>query len=183
MNKKGFIFIETIIVTAVVLASLMLVYSLYISSIASENRRLRYNDTAKLYETFYVRKYLESFNLTDLTVNQTVDYKMIYRSQSDIFGGEYNNEKLFFENLWMELNIQTMVVMRSNFSCENNTSGVVCSNANLASYLNSLDIPESVDGSYRLVIEYAVDQEGNSCTSSAGCFYSYWNILLSTKAR
>ena len=53
MNKKGFIFIETIIVTAVVLASLMLVYSLYISSIASENRRLRYDDTAKLYETFY----------------------------------------------------------------------------------------------------------------------------------
>ena len=183
MNNKGFIFIETIIVTAVVLASLMLVYSLYISSVASENRRLRYDDTAKLYETFYVRKYLESFNLSDLTVRDDVDYKMIYRGQSDIFGDEYNNEKIFFENLWMELNIQTIIVMRSNFSCENNTTGAVCSNANLASYLNTLDIPETSDGTYRLVIEYAVDQEGNSCTSSAGCFYSYSNILLSDRGR
>ena len=180
MNKKGFIFIETIIVTAVVLASLMLVYSLYISSIASENRRLRYNDTAKLYETFYVRKYLESFNLTDLTVNQTVDYKMIYRSQSDIFGGEYNNEKLFFENLWMELNIHSIILIPYNVStlveCTSSKTTAICSNSSLLGYLRTLD--DGDENAYRLVVEYATDASGNSCTSNIGCFYYYASVKV-----
>ena len=66
MNKKGFIFVETIIVIAILLSSLMLIYSLYASSVSNENIRLRYDDTAKLYEAFYLRKYLESFNLDAL---------------------------------------------------------------------------------------------------------------------
>ena len=112
MNKKGFIFIETIIVIAILLSSLMLIYSLYANSVSSENIRLRYDDPAKLYETFYVRKYLESFDL-DVLKQRIADgepYQMIYRSQSDIFGNSYANERNFFENIWMNLHIQTILV-------------------------------------------------------------------------
>ena len=66
MNKKGFVFVETIIVTAIILASLMLVYSLFVASNNNEKKRLRYDDPAKLYETFYVKNYLESFYLDTL---------------------------------------------------------------------------------------------------------------------
>ena len=52
MNKKGFVFIETIVVTAILLASLVLVYSLFVSSNNNETRRLRYDDMNKLYETY-----------------------------------------------------------------------------------------------------------------------------------
>ena len=98
-NKKGFIFIETLIVTAVLLASLMLVYSLYVSSLSSETIRLRYDDPAKLYETFYVKKYLESFDLDVLKerIDNGEPYQMIYRGQSDVFSSSYTSENVFYE--------------------------------------------------------------------------------------
>ena len=183
MNKKGFIFIETIIVIAILLSSLMLIYSLYANSVSSENIRLRYDDPAKLYETFYVRKYLESFDL-DVLKQRIADgepYQMIYRSQSDIFSNSYANERNFFENIWMNLHIQTILLIPYNVSslvqCEgSNQAAVICSNTSLLTYLRTLD--DGNANEYRLVIEYAMDEEGNTCTSSIGCFYYYSSVLV-----
>ena len=56
-NNKGFVFVETIVVTSILLASLILVYSLYVSSNNNETRRLRYDDVNRLYETYYLKQY------------------------------------------------------------------------------------------------------------------------------
>ena len=182
MNKKGFIFIETIIVTAVLLASLMLVYSLYVSSLSAEAIRIRYDDPVKLYETFYVKKYLESFNLNLLKerIDNGEPYQMIYRGQSDIFGSSYTAEKVFFENLWMELNIRSIILIPYNVStlveCTSSNTAAICSNSSLLGYLKTLD--DGDENSYRLVIEYAMDASGNSCTSNIGCFYYYASVKV-----
>jgi len=189
-NKKGFIFVETIIVTAVLLASLMLVYALFVSSNNTETRRLRYDDTAKLYETFYLKKYLESFELGTLKARITPDkpVQMIYSGQSELFGSAFTSEKNFFENLWINLHIQSMILVPYNVSelaeCDmtgkssnyrNNVIGL-CSNNNLVSYMRSLDDDGSSD--YRLIVEYATNLAGNSCTSNNDCFYYYANVRV-----
>ena len=182
MNKRGFIFIETIIVTAVLLASLMLVYSLYVSSLSAETIRIRYDDPVKLYETFYVKKYLESFDLDLLKdrIDAGEPYQMIYRGQNDIFGASYTAEKIFFENLWMELNIKSIILLPYNVStivkCTSSNATAICSNTSLLGYLKTLDDGET--NSYRLVIEYAIDASGNSCTSNIGCFYYYASVKV-----
>ena len=68
-KKNGFVFVETIIVTCVLLASLMVVYSLYVASLNTESRYTRYDDPVKLYESYYLAKYFQSFDFRYLIQN------------------------------------------------------------------------------------------------------------------
>ena len=56
-NKKGFVFVETIIVIAVLITSLLYLYSTYIALSNNEKARLLYDDVSYLYRTYYVKKY------------------------------------------------------------------------------------------------------------------------------
>ena len=100
MNKKGFVFVETIIVTAILLASLMLVYSLFVSNKNDENKRLRYDNTEKLYETYYLKQYFDSFDLSTVTskITSTSPYQYIFRGQSDVFGNQYTTVRTIRED-------------------------------------------------------------------------------------
>ncbi len=179
MNKKGFIFVETIIVITIVLSSLLIVYSLYSSSLNQENKRLRYDDISKVYETYYIKKYLETFELDTLknNIKDDVLYQNIYAGQSDLFGGYYNNEKLFFENMWNELHIQAIYLTTYDVSdmCDSGTTRPICSDRNLVNYLDTLDNGES-EYNYRLIISFAQTQDGKGCSSNTRCFYYYSQV-------
>ena len=180
-NKKGFIFIETIIVTTVLLASLMLIYAMYTASIGSENRRIRYDDVAKLYETYYVKKYLDSFSLDNLKarIDNGDIVQPIFSNSSEIFGTSYTAERSFFENLWQHLHIVSMYLIPYNVSTVlecGSESSTICSNSGMVSYLNTLD--DGDNDAYRLVIEYAMDASGNACSSEVGCFHYYSNVKV-----
>lgn len=179
-NKKGFIFVETIIVTAVLLVSLMVIYTLYASTITGENRRLRYDDPPKLYETYYLKKYLESFDLNLLKekIKNGSKYEIIFRTRSDIFGTYYFEESLFWEKLWSTLKIKNIYFMTHDIAsitdCSSGLSAV-CSNKNLLTYLKSVD--NASENQYYLVVEYAMSKNGGVCTES-DCFYFYGNVLV-----
>lgn len=190
MNRKGFVFIETIIVTALLLSALMLIYSSFISTNNTETRRLRYDDPVKLYETFYIKKYLESFDLSAVKANATSKkYAVIYRSEQEIFGNSFLAEKTFFEKLYERTNIENIYLFPYNVSdmvtlCDGtdaNQYPTICTNNNLVSYLRTLDISTITnDQSYRLVIEYAQQLNGEKCSSgtSKDCFYFYSSVKV-----
>ena len=171
-QKKGFVFVETIIVTAILLASLMLVYSLFVSSNNEENKRLRYDDPAKIYETYYIKQYLDSFSLSSLKreITSTMPYQYIYRGQTEIFGNEYLNERLFFSEMWEKLGISSIILVPYNVTNILNCNGRandLCSNRELRAYLNTLDSSdeENADSLYRLIIEYTARANGCRCGS------------------
>ncbi len=180
MNKKGFVFVETIIVTCVLLASLMVVYSLYVSSLNSETRQLRYDDPARLYQTYYLEKYFNSFDM-DLLLNRissgTSKYELIYQGRSDIFGSSYSEEALFFDSLWNHLHIKNIYLVKSNVSelakCKEKGYEVICSNQNLVSYLRNLDDGEA--NTFYFIVEYATSRSGGNCTN-IDCF-SYFSYM------
>lgn len=196
-DKKGFVFVETIIVTAILLASLMLVYSLFVSSKNEESKRLRYDDPAKLYETFYLKQYFESFALSNVTsrINNAMPYQFIYRGQSEVFGDSYVAEKLFFSKLWEDLGVASILVVPYDLTeiltC-NGRAADLCSNKNLLAYLNTLDSSdiENPTGKYRLIVEYTARANGCRCGSSEPaekcsahastdpCFHYFSNVLL-----
>lgn len=181
---------ETILVTAILLASLMLVYSLFIASNNTETRRLRYDDPVKLYQTFYIKKYLESFELDTIKkkINSDTPVQMLYRSQNDLFGSAFNGEKNFFENLWANLHIQTIVLlpydvtsisecdMSGKSSSYRTNVSSLCSNTNLVSYLKTLD--NETTAGYRLVIEYQTNLAGEACSTTNNCFSFYANVRV-----
>ena len=55
MNNKGFVFIETIIVTVVLTTTLIFLYSNFNKNLNNEKKRLYYDDIAYVYKTIYIR--------------------------------------------------------------------------------------------------------------------------------
>lgn len=64
-NKKGFIFIETIITIVVLAVSLLYVYSSFNSILIKEKTRVHYDDVSYIYRTYYVKNFFAKFELND----------------------------------------------------------------------------------------------------------------------
>lgn len=58
MNKKGFMFIETIVMCAILMVALLLIYNGYTASIARQKEKLNYNTTAGELKLYHLKKYL-----------------------------------------------------------------------------------------------------------------------------
>ncbi len=63
MNKKGFVFVETIIVIAVIMTILIMLYGSFISILNQERRDMTFDDVTYVYRTFYIEDFLVSLNL------------------------------------------------------------------------------------------------------------------------
>ncbi len=189
-KKRGFVFVETIIVTAILLASLMLVYSLFVSNKNEETKRLRYDDTAKLYETYYLKQYFESFDLNVITsrINNSMPYQYIYKGQFELFGESYHSESIFFSKIWDRLHVTSILIVPYDLTnilkCQGRANDL-CSNKELLAYLNTLDSSDldNTNGKYRLIVEYTSKLDGNACESSSQepCFHYFSNVLLEPK--
>lgn len=60
MNKKGFMFIETIVMCAILMIGLLTIYKSYTSSIAREKERLNFDsDISNSYKLYYFKTYLK----------------------------------------------------------------------------------------------------------------------------
>lgn len=59
-NNKGFIFLETIIVTVVLTTTLIFLYSNFSKNVNDERRRLYYDDIAYIYKTIFIRNGIKS---------------------------------------------------------------------------------------------------------------------------
>ena len=59
-DKRGFVFVETIIVIATVLAGLLAIYVSYTNMVRNERRRVRYDDPAFIYKTHTIGRFLLS---------------------------------------------------------------------------------------------------------------------------
>ena len=69
MNKKGFIFIETIIVIAVLSVGLVVLFALFRNVANEERKRLSYDNTDYLYYTYYIKGFLQEQNIRDCYYN------------------------------------------------------------------------------------------------------------------
>lgn len=57
-NKKGFSFVETIVMCAILMVGLLVVYKSYTSSIYTQKNKLNYNNTDSIYTLLYLKNYL-----------------------------------------------------------------------------------------------------------------------------
>lgn len=71
--KKGFILIETIIVSTVLTVSLILVYMTFSNVLSNEKRRVTFNDTGYLYKTYFVEDFINSLEIDTYIKHYFVD--------------------------------------------------------------------------------------------------------------
>ena len=89
MNKKGFVFVETIIVVTVLASSLLVVYGTFTTILSSEKRRVMFDDPAYIYRTYYLENFLVSLNMDQyvskyLSKTDTTKQKIIELDCGDI---------------------------------------------------------------------------------------------------
>ena len=89
-NKKGFVFIETILTIVVLTTTLVILYGSYSRSVQSEKRRLYYDDISYVYKTMVIRDaFSKSVNTSKfkfaLDNAQDDFYFYMFSSGSDIF--------------------------------------------------------------------------------------------------
>lgn len=75
--KKGFVFIETIIVITVLLACLFLIYNSFNTILNNEKRRASYNDVNYIYRTYYLEDFIASLNIRDYINNHMEENQVI----------------------------------------------------------------------------------------------------------
>jgi Tfp pilus assembly protein PilE len=179
-NKKGFAFIETLVVVAILTASLLMVYSTYNSAVIKENSRIRYDDSAYLYRTYYIYNFFQNYRMDLIASNLDSD--------NMITSFNCNNTNIFLneEASLKTANIKMCESMLDNFHVSNiyltyndlgflqdctNTDGK-CSvllqvSQDAQSYMKTIG-GNGKDG-YRIIIEYAEKKDGSKCESATTC--------------
>lgn len=162
MKKNGFAFIETIITIVILSASLLYLYNSYDAIISDESLRLYYDDVSHIYQTNYIRQFLDEY--TDI---ETVKKTAFTNTYSVVIGTEY--ETLFSENnkeykkslssILLNYRVNQMVLIDTKMftNCFNDedeecNNSLVNMSYSLKNYINTLN-DTSYD--YYLVIEYA----------------------------
>ena len=183
-KKKGFIFIETIVVVAVLTVSLIMTYSTYTSSIMKENNRLYYDDPAYLYKSFYLTKFFRGYSL-DLIASIIADDNAIspFSCQNDGIFVDNSKGKTMCEVLVTSLNVDSMVLtyndlsdLQDNINSQKAKSISNQVDENMLNYLRT--IGGDKQNGYRIVVRYASKKDGNACSDNEKCIYNYATISL-----
>lgn len=189
-NKKGFVFIETLIVVAILTVSLLMLYGTYSAVIRKEKKRISYNDSTYLYRTFYIENFFRNFNLENIVTNTKIlnkDQKYITAINcNDIFIYDSLN-KGFCETLVNDFHVRTIFLTFNDLSPLQNCTNAsgICESLNslgdrfggTAEYIKTLG-KASTEG-YRVIIEYSEKKDGSYCADSdSDCKYYYATISL-----
>ena len=99
MNNKGFVFIETIIVTVVLTTTLIFLYSNFNKNLNNEKKRLYYDDIAYVYKTIYIRDALLK-SIDESIFNMAINDSNTFNGNSlkNNFVYLFNNESKFCVN-------------------------------------------------------------------------------------
>lgn len=189
-KKKGFVFVETLIVVAVLTASLLMLYSTYSTIIRKEKTRIQYNDSIYLYRTYYLEKFFRNFRLDVVAtrLNKEDETKPIviitgFGCTSDILVNEPYNMQLC-ENILPELHVRNLYLTYTDLSmlqnCKNQSGvceALVQVNDSAAAYLKTIG-GEGKEG-YRIIVEYSEKKDGSKCDANENdCKYYYATLDL-----
>ena len=182
-NKKGFVFIETLVVVAVLTVSLLMTYSTYNSAVIKEKSRIRYNDSAYMYRTYYLSQFFRNFRL-DIVASNINDNNVLsgFNCQNrSIFVNEEDNialcealiDNLHVNNIYLTYN--DLGFLQNCTSSSGKCEVLVQVREDMANYLKT--IGGNGKTGYRIIVEYAENKDGSKCIDE-NCIYYYTTLSL-----
>ena len=166
-NKKGFIFIETIITVVVLITTLVFLYSSYSSVVTVERKRLYHDDIAYIYKTKYIADVLkETINETKFNdaVNNSFTgaqpkYLYLFNTESKIYNDNHDiTQAKSLYHIYRLIYIKISDIPNLKKCLNGNDNGARCQYTKiftksygygyLDDYLKTLDVPseEGKDG-------------------------------------
>lgn len=153
INKKGFVLAETIAVSTVVLTSLVIIYTQFISISNSYNRSFKYNNVNNLYLVENIRQFL----INDNSLNRLITSLENGQSYIDMTScsNDYFTEYIYCETLFNYSNAKTVLFTKEDITNLKNTIDNTNYSQNLKSFIKNIN--NSIDNNYRLIVEFNDD--------------------------
>ena len=145
-NKKGFVLAETIAVSVVVMTSLVIIYTQFISVNNGYTRTFNYNSVNNLYLVNNIIEYIKQDGLSELKNGLNDQYYIDITSCST----EYFTEYIYCETLLDNLNVNKVIFTKANVTeLKNNMNGL---SEKMKQFINYISLNET--NSYRLIVEF-----------------------------
>ena len=198
MNKKGFVFVETIITIVFLAAALLILYTSYRSAITEEREKVYYDDIGYLYRNYYIADYL--INKSDIyqKKNSQFNEKYIMEVTEENVNNLFTPEQIEAKNpeelmkIKERFNVNRMLLVsddvivecgQANEKCETSYEGL---NDGLTEYIKTMEIEVPEDGerrtNYYLVTEYrekSTNEGIKKCSNDEeGCGTFYVKLKL-----
>lgn len=194
-NKKGFVYIETIIVVVTMCTALLLIYSSFNNTIINEKSRLNYDDVSYIYKTAFVANYLNKYadlkffaaNNSNFVNSKLYTYNLGIETEN-LFIAE--NNKNYFLDIKSFYKIEQVILLDSKYkseiaTCTDNyietcTDTETCTRCktsfanysfNLKKYIRTLNTNFAAPNSYVLIVVYKYVYNGKDV-------YNYASIGL-----
>lgn len=192
-KKKGFVFVETLVVTSILTIALLASYSTYSALIIKEKGRISYNDSVYLYRTYYLEKFFKNFylgaakaevNHINQIGNQQVrkGYSVVGCSDT-IFPLEpnqtTNRNKGVCDSIIFNLHVDKIYLMYKDLgylqNCKNwegDCAIFAVLDDGMAEYIKTIGghtktAEETMEnGGYRLVARYKEKKDGSNCSGN-----------------
>ncbi len=194
MNKRGFVFVETILAVVVLSTSLLLLYTTFNNILQSEKTRVYFDDASFIFRTYYLKDRVSHLNLANILSELTDNddkYFVTVGLENDKLFENYENVKDFMQIMINNFEVSQMIILKENKidnirNCtedgrENVDGALVNSPACNEVYLNltreMIDYIKSIyidiSTSYIFITEYAVcDKNTGNCRS----YYSWVGV-------
>jgi prepilin-type N-terminal cleavage/methylation domain-containing protein len=194
-NKKGFVFIETIVVITILSVALLSVYSTFTSSYLKEQKKVYYDEISHVYRGYYVAKYLFNNSNAEAYFLDNTSFSAGYLAIT--FGpatsGLFKNstQQLSFSNLYSSANVSQIIAVKAPYSdtlkcvksTKNDFSDVdsslkdKCSKSygnvslDIRRYMSTLS-PTNISN-YILIFKFTETKDGKACSIEKGCVNYY----------
>lgn len=192
MNRKGFVFTETIVAIVILTSALLLIYTSFNNVLQSEKVRVDYDDVAYIYRTYYIKNILTSLNingvLQDLNNNENKYFTTIGIETNTLFENN-NNYRNLLANILQNYDVNTqMVILKKdkinklkecNLTCASSSTCSTSETCNsffselteeMRDYIRTIDVGIKCDNV--LAIEYETCQDNDICYN----FFSWVSV-------
>lgn len=180
MNNKGFVLVETLIVTVFVVAIFSIVFMNFYPLIGEYERRENYDDVDSKYGVYWVKKMLQDSNIYDFKEGCTGSctplghkYNSFNILECEDMFSESDSKYNICKNLWSDLGINKAILTKYNIEtlkeCSSSSSDSVCVTQfkdfsenfkDYISYLPKYTYPSLNGADYRVLVEFRRNADG-----------------------
>ena len=182
MNRKGFVFTETIVAIVILTSALLLIYTSFNNVLQSEKIRVEYDDAAYIYRTYYIGNVLAKLNLSGVVEDLKNDNNNLFMTvgveTSKLFVNK-NNYRNLLSKILQDYEVKQMVLLKKVKMNELKECSIACSNDNkcknnetcnaffneiteeMRDYIRTVDIDVKCDNV--LAVEYETCPDSEKC--------------------
>ncbi len=188
MNKKGFVFIETIVVIIILTSSLLLLYSTFFNILQTEKTLIYYDDINYIYRAIHVRNELMNYDLYNSLgnfINDSDTLVKVIGTDNLVFNNTYDKD--YYQGLINDLEVNQILILKNDDRASKKIKECVRSNSygndecndlylvasdDMISYIKSMYV--SVPANYVMLFEF------NSCDKNNHCrnYYTWIKVDL-----